>query len=137
MYVDLGAISWRPDTPEPDVLAMQSGINQALQAKGCRKIGEDGRLGPETCGAIKYANAQKLNVDAVTLATMGEALPVCQSSSYSCQVSAPAPVPTTSTEAAPVQRASISTANLIMAATGLAAVAVVGYAVAKKKGWIK
>lgn len=37
----------------PDTVALQKAVNQALVKNGYARIGEDGTLGPSTCGAIR------------------------------------------------------------------------------------
>lgn len=131
----------------PAVSIAQANCNTVLQAMGCRAIGVDGALGPQTCGAIQHvlANAPaSLQSSAAYTIVQAHAwlLDSCTSApSYSCSATAAPPSPTTTplpaAEPLPMQSAGMSTADMIMWGTALAAVAVVGYAVAKKKGWIQ
>jgi hypothetical protein len=149
MYVStmgLGAITWKGDSPDASVRSMQSWINVVLRTHGCHSIGEDGKVGPETCGAGLYAVSgwpAEVAVDDAARNTLNQVLGVCQQYSYSCKATATRPATTSSPsqvtaedlDLTPSRR--ISTSNMVMIGTGLAAVAVVGYAIAKKKGLIK
>jgi len=146
MYVStmgLGAITWKGDSPDASVKSMQQSLNQLLQSKGCHAIGTDGKVGPETCGAALHAVSNWTISNEATRATINQVLGVCQQYSYSCKATAARPATTSSPsqvtaedlDLTPSRR--ISTSNMVMIGTGLAAVAVVGYAIAKKKGLIK
>jgi len=142
----------------PIISLTQSSANTFLTgAINCRPIGVDGKLGPETCGAIKYlmelvppANASSSAMAAYSIVQANAwLLDLCtKPPSYSClaraPVATPAPTSPSSASAAAASaassarsRASMSSADMVMWGTVLAAVGLVGYAVAKKKGWIK
>lgn len=129
---------------DPMVKLMQDSLNQVLAGAKCRGIGADGKLGPETCGAMSYVanNLKKFTPTPQLLYIQGNAPSLfgrCTSGSYQCQAGAAAPAPAVTTAAAPpmpLPRRGMSTSNMVMLGSGLIAVAVVGFAVAKKKGWI-
>ena len=147
MYVPtraLGAITWRGDQSDATVLGLQRSVNQVLRSKGCHSIGEDGKVGPETCEAILHAVSLYPTETSGIASTINQVLGVCQQyTNYTCQASSgqPAsssPVTQVSPEELDLEPTSrISTANMVMIGTGLAALVVVGYAIAKKKGLIK
>jgi len=139
----------------PIVTLTQQKLNVLLQARGCRSIGVDGKLGPETCGALQFiVHAGYLDLPA-SVHSAGLIVEsnfwlqdLCTGSgSYSCQGAAPSPaspapppaatLPGTTAASSARSRASMSSADMVMWGTVLAAVGLVGYAVAKKKGWIK
>ncbi len=130
---------------DPTVKLVQDSLNQILPGMGCHSIGADGKLGPETCGAIAHVldNQSKLSVTPALIHVQASGVPMlnrCTSASYRCQAATTAaPPPSTTTAAMPTYTPprGMSTANKVMLGAGLIAVAVVGFAVAKKKGWIK
>lgn len=114
------------------VKSLQTMLNAALVAAGYNALSVDGKLGPGTCGAIKWYRAAKgmpaagASFDPIC-ATKGSNPPTRRASA----APAPAPVP----DASPGLQASVmpSAGTLAMIGGGLLAVtlAVVG----KKKGW--
>jgi len=132
----------------PIISLTQQSANQVLAEMGCRQIGVDGSLGPETCGAIQFILANQGSVPVsgamVTVQTNQWLTSMCtKPPSYSCQAAAPSPATAAPPPAATLPGttaasfASMSSADMVMWGTVLAAVGLVGYAVAKKKGWIK
>ncbi len=145
------------------VTALQQAINTALKKYNYCPIGVDGSLGPETCGASAWAAGTGAPVSVP--GPCGKTIAMGTGFLQDC--SAPVPVPAslsllTPVPAAkpgggaasgggsgggpallppplvvPVTKPKLSTANLLITGGVIAAVAVVGYAVAKKKGWIK
>lgn len=114
----------------------QRTLNNWLLSQGARGIGTDGKLGPETCGAAKWG---------VENGFVGGSVPKsCQGFSYDPGL-APKPPPVVGPPPVvaeppitplPPSKPKMSTANMLVGGGILAAVGVVGYAIAKKKGWI-
>jgi hypothetical protein len=132
---------------DPMVKLVQDSLNQVLAGMKCRGIGADGRLGPETCGAIAHVldNQSKLPVTSALINVQSNGVAMlnrCTGTSYRCGGAATTAVPPPSTTTAAAAATAytpprgMSTANKVMLGAGLIAVAVVGFAVAKKKGWV-
>lgn len=121
-----------PITPA-QISNLQSMLNSALVAAGYNPIAADGKIGPGTCGAIKwYRTAKGVPTAGVTFdpicATKGSTAPTRRTSGGA----APPPAPVAPPPVA-VASASPSAGTLAMIGGGVLAVtlAVVG----KKKGW--
>lgn len=136
MYVALGAdVEWL-GPPHSLVKSVQQETNVALKRLGCHQIGTDGKLGPETCGAIDYVMTRGEH-SAAAVAQAQWLMGICKRASYSCKASggggAALPYePATASAASP-----LSSSNLIVGAVVVATVGIVGYAIAKKKGMVK
>lgn len=63
--------------PNGRVMALQAEVNAVLMSKGYNSVGQDGVLGPATCGGISFIGK---NYGSSVTALMAEALPVCRSS---------------------------------------------------------
>lgn len=121
------------NTVSPTTLAIQKQLNVWLKANKYTPIGEDGKLGPGTCGAMRVVPGFK-------------PVSTCKSFTAPTKVGAggggggyvsPTPAPAT---APPMQYTgagmSAGTKSFLIGG-GIAALAVVGLVVAKKKGWLK
>lgn len=144
------------------ISALQSAINTALSKYQYCPINVDGDLGPQTCGAAAWAagTGAPVSVPGVCGKT------ISMGTGFLQDCSAPVPVPASLAllnPPAPVKKPAggggsggggggalpppaltlptakpkLSTANMLIAGGVIAGVAVIGYAVAKKKGWIK
>lgn len=125
---------------DPAVQSLQSALNSDLTKLGCRSIGTDGKLGPETCGALSYVigSGKPSSIVAAAAGTFAR----CKSYNYSCKaVSSPvtAPPPASVVAFEPISPASAgpSKSTLVVGGVVVLAVGVLGYAIAKKKGMIK
>lgn len=142
-----------PTLTSAQVSALQARINAALAQYGYCPIGVDGQLGPQTCGASAWAVKvdPSISVPGVCGSTvkMGSgflkdcakeaALPpppvVAPKSVYVAPKPAVGPI-APSAYLAPA-KPKTSTASMLMMGGVVAGVAVAGYFVAKKKGWLK
>lgn len=106
----------------------QQAVNAALTAKGKPTITADGKLGPATCAAAKFAG---MDPGGGACKSYGVYPPGGGGSSYI----APAAAVTAPSSAAMYAPKSKSNALMIGALVG--GLALVGLIVAKKKGWIK
>lgn len=114
-----------------DTVELQKVTNEMLKGKGYCSIGEDGKLGPATCGAVREMLKQH-DVPNPPPAT-------CQS--FTAPRKPPcggggAPAPALQFEPI-VPPKGPSLASIVMGGTIVLAVGVLGYAIAKKKGMIK
>jgi len=130
------ASSYPWGTYSSNTALMQRTLNNFLASKGAATVGADGKLGPGTCGALKWA---------LDNGGSGFSVPgTCKSFSYDPHLApppppppppAPTPTPVTNPVLAPT-KPKMTTASMLMVGGGIAAVGVIGYAIAKKKGWI-
>jgi len=121
--------------------SLQKDLNSSLSKLGCRSIGTDGKLGPETCGALSYVIANPSALSATAAGWSGQVMASCKSYNYTCKsstppVTAPPPVSMMPPEATS-SGSKLSTANMVVGGTVILAVGILGYAIAKKKGMIK
>jgi len=121
-------------------LALQKKINAEFEAKGsvCR-VDEDGKLGALTCGAARVTGfaAPRSCKEYATSCPQVEAQIAEQENREPeppAVVQAPPPAPPPVVAEPEPQK--LSTASMLAAGGALAAVVVIGYAYAKKKGWV-
>jgi len=135
------------------VSTLQQKINAALAKYGYCPIDVDGQLGPTTCGASAWA--VKTDPSIGVPGVCGSTIKVGSGFLVDCAIG---PVTKTLTETAPPKptyavkpavkpappmaylppaKPKMSTANMMMIGGAVAGVGVLGYYVAKKKGWLK
>lgn len=131
----LGQIEWLGD-PDEQVRDAQGAVNVDLKELGCQGIAEDGVLGPNTCGAIQYALEHAGDIPGGPISPVW-LLDSCESFSYACKAAAPttAKPPVTTTPPPPLTaRAGGGGSNWLLIGGLVAAVAIAGAMVLKKKG---
>lgn len=84
--VGVGVITWRNTTPDPALATLQQQINTQLTRLGWQPIAVDGRLGPQTCGAISWMGSRSISPNIqwsqINSGTLTEAAGVCSGHSY-------------------------------------------------------
>jgi hypothetical protein len=114
-------------------LQLQQSLNMvSLKPMGYTPLVEDGLLGAKTCGALKQfmpasvpSECSAKGFTAPTKAGSGTTVSVAKATTV-----APAPIQTT-------QMSLLSSTKWIIGSSVALALGLVGFAVAKKKGWIK
>lgn len=128
--------------PTESLKMFQSQINGLLKSYGCQGIGVDGKLGPVTCGAAQHLAVTKKDGAGIGIWSVLSGPCTGKGNAYKCS---PAPSggglpPVVSTE--PPAELETSSGDFfgenkwLILGIGVATVAV-GYAVAKKRRWIK